>query len=107
MRNLLLVCNLLVMTLCTIEKNTFLEFFHSVYDHDRDEKFDFGDWLAYYHSLDPTTDLADPIFYQTFDHYDKDKDGIVTLQEMIGYSPTITLNAGAKQIHLGLTNNDG
>jgi acid phosphatase type 7 len=83
-------------------------FWESTYDPDRNGSATVADFVAYFRMVEPEHDVEEEHAQPIFDFFDSDNDHQVTLQELISVAKIkVTYKPGHKQIHLGLTANEG
>lgn len=107
---LILLCSHLTAT----DLQHFRAFFESTLDLDKDGHFGIEDWADYFNFLEPDHSFNHTHLQSTFDFIDQNSDGRIYAEEMlaklsskVGANIIIQQKFGPKQVHLGLTGQNG
>lgn len=105
----LIILNLTSVAVTTeVTYSNIKSFWESTYDTDKNGEASLEDFIDYFRFIEPEHDVEQEHAQPIFDFFDSDQDKKVTLEELIRIARIkITLNPGHKQIHLGLTANEG
>jgi Ca2+-binding EF-hand superfamily protein len=105
---------LLIIAVLAVDLDAFTAFFQSTLDTDHDGHFGILDWVSHFNLIEPDHSFNHTHLQETFDLLDENADGRVYIEEMlqqlsklVGTSIVIKQKFGPKQIHLGLTGNNG
>jgi hypothetical protein len=107
----ILICLLLALTLPILAEVTYDNlkmFFDATYDQNKDGFATPEEFVEFFRIMEPEHDVNMEDIEPIFKFFDSDINRKVTLKEIIDLARIkVTLKNGHKQIHLGLTNQDG